>query len=227
MTAMRKYRHIIFDIDGTLIDTEEAILQSLKDTVWEMLHKDIGKHELRFALGIPGCVTLRELGITDTERANNRWNEHLMKYKSHIRLFDGIPQLLGDLKMNGDWLGIVTSKTRDEYTTDFAAPFALSDYFSTVICVEDAPRPKPAPEPLWAYLHASAINADDALYIGDTIYDSQCARSAGVDFGLAAWGNAAAQRISANYIFRKPVDVLSIIHGADKTAYQTEHHISL
>lgn len=209
LPTMRKYKHIIFDIDGTLIDTEEAILQSLKDTVWEMLHKDIEKRELKFALGIPGSVTLRKLGITDAERANDRWNEHLMKYKSQIRLFDGIPQLLDNLKINGYKLGIVTSKTRNEYTTDFAAPFALSDYFCIVICAEDAPRPKPSPEPLLAYLNASNINTDDAIYIGDTIYDSLCAQNAGLDFGLSAWGNAATQGISADYIFKSPADVLS------------------
>ena len=98
---MSKYKHILFDIDGTLIDTEEAILRSLQDTVREMLHKDVGKPELKFALGIPGSVTLRKLGITDTARANDRWNEHLLKYKSRIRLFDGIPELLDSLKTNG------------------------------------------------------------------------------------------------------------------------------
>ena len=210
---MNKYKHIIFDIDGTLIDTEEAILQSLQDTVREILHKDIEKYELKFALGIPGSVALRKLGITDTKRANDRWNEHLLKYKSRIRLFDSIPQLLENLKMNGYRLGIVTSKTRNEYMTDFAAPFALSDYFGTVICVEDAARPKPFPEPLQAYLDVSNINTEDAVYIGDSIYDSQCAQNAGLDFGLAAWGNVEAQGVSAGYIFKRPADVLFSLLG--------------
>lgn len=206
---MKKYKHILFDIDGTLIDTEEAILQSLRDTVRELLHKDIEKQELKFALGIPGSAALRKLGITNTERANDRWNEHLLKYKSRIRLFDGIPELLSSLKTNGCKLGIVTSKTRNEYAADFAAPFfALSDYFGTVICVEDAARPKPFPDPLLTYLNTAHIHAGDAVYIGDTVYDSQCAKNAGLDFGLAAWGNAGAQEIPANYLFKTPADVL-------------------
>ena len=214
---MNKYKHIIFDIDGTLIDTEEAILQSLQDTVREMLHKDIEKPELKFALGIPGSVTLRTLGITDTERANGRWNEHLLKYKSRIRLFDGIPELLGNLKMNGYRLGIVTSKTRNEYMVDFAVPFELSDYFDTVICVENAARPKPAPDPLLAYLNASGMNAGNVIYIGDTIYDSQCAKNAGVDFGLVAWGNVENQDVSAGYIFKRPADVLFSLLGNNES----------
>lgn len=211
MTAKRKYRHIVFDIDGTLIDTEEALLLSLKDTVREILHKDIEKQDLKFALGIPGSVALSKLGITDTERANGRWNEHLLKYKSRIRPFDGIPELLGGLKANGCRLGIVTSKTRNEYMTDFADPFALSDYFSTVICVEDAAHPKPFPDPLLAYLDVSDVNADSVFYIGDTLYDSQCAQSAGLDFGLAAWGYAAPSGVSADCIFKSPADVFSLL----------------
>ena len=63
---------------------------------------------------------------------------------------------------------------------------------------------KPFPEPLLAYLNVSDINAGDAVYIGDAVYDSQCAKNAGLDFGLAAWRNAAAQGIPANYLLKLP-----------------------
>ena len=80
-----------------------------------------------------------------------------------------------------------------------------------MICVEDTPRPKPYPDPLQTYLNTARIHAEDALYIGDTLYDSLCAQNAGVDFGLAAWGNAAVQEIPADYLFKRPADVLSLL----------------
>lgn len=128
---MSKYKHVIFDIDGTLLDTEYAILQSLKNTVAEMLQKDLATEKLKFALGIPGEVTLRRLGISDTGTANRRWNEYLLKYKSGIRPFEGIPTLLTSLKAGGYSLGIVTSKDRKEYKEDFASVFDAAHYIST------------------------------------------------------------------------------------------------
>ena len=204
----KQYKYLIFDIDGTLLDTEHAILCSLKDTLQDLLGKNVPAADLKFALGIPGDVVLNRLGINDTVHAKEIWYRHMQKYRPAIRLFDGIPELLDSLKTNGCKLGIVTSKTRHEYTADFAAPFALSGYFGTVICVEDTPRPKPYPDPLLTYLNTARIHAEDALYIGDTLYDCQCAQNAGVDFGLAAWGNAAVQEIPADYIFNMPEDVL-------------------
>ena len=99
----------------------------------------------------------------------------------------------------------------------FAVPFELSDYFDTVICVENAARPKPSPDPLLAYLNASDANAEDALYIGDTLYDSLCAQNTGVNFGLAVWGNATVQGVPADYLFKRPADILfslkRVYHG--------------
>ena len=210
---MKKYKHIVFDIDGTLLDTEQALLQSLHDTVMELLHEDMPESELKFALGIPGEVTLHRLGINDTLTANKKWNAYLLEYKSQIRLFTGIQDMLTSLKAERYSLGIVTSKTRNEFMTDFAESSGLSDYFDVVVCAEDSARPKPAPDPLLAYLATSGIDACDALYIGDTIYDSQCARSAEVDFGLVLWSNADSMAIPAKYSFKKPSDIPLLLKG--------------
>lgn len=207
---MNRYRHIIFDLDGTLLDTEEAIIDSLKDTVREILHKEMAANELKFALGIPGKTTLQKLGITDDlQSAIAKWNTNLLKYKSAIRLFDGVAELLPALKTSGHALGIVTSKTRNEYAEDFASHFDVSGYFDTVICADDTALHKPHPDPLLAYLAATGITAHEAIYIGDSIYDSLCARSAGVDFGHATWGCPTADITGAKYIFKTPADILS------------------
>ena len=61
-----KYKHILFDIDGTLIDTEYAILHSLQETIKELSGRKIPCSELRFALGITGTDALKKLEIKDT-----------------------------------------------------------------------------------------------------------------------------------------------------------------
>ena len=58
-----KYKHLIFDIDGTLLDTEYAVLHSLQDTIIQYSHRKISLDELNFALGIPGDVALKKMGL--------------------------------------------------------------------------------------------------------------------------------------------------------------------
>ena len=97
-------------------------------------------------------------------------------------------------------LGIITSKNRTEYANDFL-PFQLSEYFDTIICVEDAALPKPSPEPMFEYMKRTGADISNVLFIGDSIYDFQCASSSGVDFGLALWGYKCTKQINANYFF--------------------------
>lgn len=118
---------------------------------------------------------------------------------------------MASLKANGYSLGIVTSKNRNEYNEDFASVFDAAHYFGRVICVEDAPSPKPDPAPLIAYLTESGISAQEALYVGDTDYDRLCASGAHVDFGIALWGNSTKNDIDADYVFHTPSDLLGIL----------------
>ncbi|MBQ4532747.1 MULTISPECIES: HAD family hydrolase [Bacteroidaceae] len=202
-----KYKHIIFDVDGTLLDTEFAVLHSLQDTVMQYSHISIPIDKLCFALGIPGKVALERLGIEDTIGANEYWNEMMQKYHKSIGLFDGINDTLSALRDKGYRLGIITSKTKSEFEMDFV-PHGISHYFDSIICVDDSPKPKPYPDPILTYLNRNQILASEAIYIGDTEYDSLCAHSAGVDFGLALWGCRNSAGINSEYRFNTPNEIV-------------------
>lgn len=200
------YTHIVFDIDGTLIDTENAVLSALEDTLTELGRPSSSRDDLKFALGIPGETTLAQLEIADTEAANRLWNGHVKKYLSSVTVFLGIRSLLEELLAGGYRLGIITSKTREEYAADFV-PSGLAACFDTVICVDECRRPKPAADPVLKYLERTGIRPDEMLYIGDTAYDAECAGNAGVDFGLALWGCRSVRHIRAAGYFATPYDV--------------------
>ena len=184
-----RYTHIVFDIDGTLIDTEYAVLHSLRDTAAQWTGCAPGLDTLRFALGITGEDALVRLGFApgDIPAAIAQWNRYMARYASRIVVFAGVPELLKGLRAAGCRLGVVTSKTREEYRQDFA-PFGLCGYFDTVVCADDTARHKPDPAPLAHYLAQAGADPARTLYVGDSAYDSRCAAGAGVPFALALWG---------------------------------------
>jgi HAD superfamily hydrolase (TIGR01549 family) len=114
------------------------------------------------------------------------------------------------LNLSGIKTGIVTSKTRAEFTDDFT-PFGLNDYFSLVVCADDTEKHKPDPEPILKFLELSGVDKSKAVYIGDTKYDSACALDAGTDFALALWGAKSHENIKATYMLNDPKEILKFI----------------
>lgn len=206
---------IIFDIDGTLLNTEHAILQSLQQSILEIKNEKIEQPDLTFVLGIPGRVALQKLNVDDIEKGVHIWENNYSKYTQTIQLFDGIKNMIKELQPYYN-LGIITSKTRKEYESDFV-PLGLSAYFKTVICVEDSIQPKPSSEPMLHFLQTSGTKKEDSIYIGDSIYDFQCAGSAGVRFGLALWGAHSVKNIPADYYFNTPKDVVYLLETERNT----------
>lgn len=179
--------HIVFDLDGTLIDTERAILPSLRDTLEVLTGRHYEEQELTFALGITGADALERLGIADIPTALALWIEKMHGYEDAVSLFDGVAEALAALHGRKLALGIVTSKTREEFAHDFSR-FGIGGCFQTVICAEDTPEHKPNPAPLLKYMELSGAHREQVLYVGDSVYDSRCAHAAGVEFALALWG---------------------------------------
>lgn len=203
------YSNIVFDIDGTLLDTETAVLRSLQDTVLHFTQKRPALEELHFALGITSEDALVQLGIQDITCAVDHWNHVMTNYAETVSLFSGIPSLLENLHHRGVRLGIVTSKTVSEFKKDFA-PFGIVPYFDTVICADDTQHHKPDAEPLLKYLERSGAERVQTLYIGDSRFDCSCANAAGVDFALALWGTHEPE-LPARYSLQKPQELLRVL----------------
>jgi HAD superfamily hydrolase (TIGR01549 family) len=203
------YECIIFDVDGTILDTEVAVLSSLQRLAFEELNKKFSFEELRFALGIPGQVTLNILGMTSVDECIDRWNKYLKEYFHNVKVFDEVEKTLIKLTEMGVSIGIVTSKTKEEFECDFI-PFGINKYFNLIICADDTEKHKPNPEPILKFIELSGADKSKAIYIGDTKYDMECAFGAGIDFALALWGAKSSTGINANYILESPKEILHL-----------------
>lgn len=205
-----KYKHIIFDIDGTILNTETADMLATQETVFQLTGEKKALEEFQFSFGIPNSVVFPQLGIADAEKASLMWAENYSKYHSTLKLFDGMEDVLYELKNRGHILGIVTSKSRREFNADFVT-FGLEHLFGTVICVDDSPLPKPNPDPVLEYMKQANAEKSETIYIGDTVYDAQTAHSAGIDFALAVWGAHNWEQIKAEYYLKMPSEVLDLL----------------
>jgi pyrophosphatase PpaX len=104
-----------------------------------------------------------------------------------VRLYPGVTETLAALRDRGYPLGIVTSKRRVVADLAFATT-GLDALMTVIICVEDAPRPKPAPDPLLAAAGQLGLPPADCLYVGDSVHDLQAAAAAGMPSAAALWG---------------------------------------
>lgn len=204
------YQHYVFDIDGTLIDSEAAAIPSLHQVALDLLGKDLPADHLYQAFGMSADDTMRWLGIQDVERGHKLWNYYFADYRHLITVFDGILPVLDALKAKGASLGLLTSKNRFEYEQDFL-PLGIESYFDTVILADDSETHKPQAGPMLAYLSKSNANPEELLFIGDSVHDMGCGKNAGVDHALALWGRRSDDSaIEATYRLKTPDALLSL-----------------
>lgn len=217
---MIKYDHVIWDVDGTLIDTEEAIIRSLQITLREMYGKEKKKEELDFVVGMTSVDAMNRMEIPQEEQEQmlRSWCDHLEEFRDTIRPYPGIETTLRKLKESCSVLGIITARTRAEVNKDMVLQKLLPN-FSMIICSDDTENHKPDPEPLFYYMQKQNTEPDRVLYIGDSIYDMKCAKQAGVDSVLALWGCKYPQGLDRTYEAADPLQILNLV-GCSETKKQ-------
>ena len=179
MTQMLKA--IVFDCDGTLVDSYAAITASVNHVRARHHLPPLSEPEVRKHVG-RGPVYLLSQTVPGGDPEKD-----LIEYKAHhpsvlrpgTRLLPGVADTLPLLHSGGLRLAICSNKLKG-FTRELLAIFDLSALFEVVIGPEDAPRPKPAPDMLLAALAQLHISRDEALYVGDMVVDIETARAAGV-----------------------------------------------
>ncbi|MBR4353307.1 MAG: HAD-IA family hydrolase [Bacteroidales bacterium] len=195
-----KYRHFVFDIDGTLLDTERTGVLSLIQTVRELMSEELPYEKAYHFFGIPSAKASGILGYDDAARFGEVWEEHFQELMHLVKPFPGVAQVLSDLRARGCHTGVVTSRSRTEINYDPHLAVLLP-FFEVVIGSEQSERHKPFPDPMLAYLKAADARASETLYLGDTMHDYRCGHDAGCDFALADWRGRGTQGIPADYVF--------------------------
>ena len=204
-------KYFIFDVDGTLLNSAEVDQQCLQQMLREF-GQEHTLEELRPSFGKPGRQTLADLGFSGeaAERAMDRWEGLTLERIAEVRAFNGVEAMLKALHERGCRCGIVTSRTHYQYDYGFS-PLGLDGYFDAVICMEDAPCTKPAPDPLLECLRRMGGEPGEAVYIGDSACDMECAAAAGVKSCLALWGIPEGACIRADIELAAPADALKLI----------------
>lgn len=212
---MKRYRYYIFDIDGTLIDTEATGILSLQQTIRELMHLEMDYEEVRPYFGIPSGTVPGLLGYDDAEGFLELWEALFVKKMVDAQAFPGVKEMLEKLRERGIRLGCVSSRTRMEFNNDMHFR-PLASLFEVTILSEDSEKHKPDPDPLFAFyrkmeaLTGEPVKPEECLYLGDTVHDSSCAHGAGCDFALADWRKRGAGDIQAEYVFSSADEILSI-----------------
>lgn len=199
---MRDVQGLLFDGDGTLIDTYDMILQSMRRILNDGEGMDLSEAELMVGVGTPLLDQMLHFTNGDVPRAERLVDE----YRAHndaihdagIRAFDDTAAALERFHAAGIPLGVVTSKRHELAERGFRLT-GLFDFFDVFVCADDWPEHKPKPGPI---LHASellGVAPEHCLYVGDSPYDIQAGNAAGCRTVAVTWGMFSAETLAAEH----------------------------
>lgn len=179
---------VLFDLDGTLVDSGPIILASYKHATRTVLELDVPDAELMALVGGPGLLEqMRQFSEERADELVSVYRAHNEPLHAGLLAFPGIEAALRLLKEQGRRLGVVTAKRRPTVELAFDS-VRIGDLFDVVVGSDDTDRHKPEPEPILRALELLGASAGDAAYVGDSPYDVAAARAAGVHAVWVSWG---------------------------------------
>jgi pyrophosphatase PpaX len=207
---------VLFDLDGTLIDSGPIILASMQHATRTVLGREIAYEELAATIGGQGLVTQME--AIDPERADDlveAYRLHNDPLHDTLEAFDEVLSLLPRLRAEGRTLGIVTAKRHRTVALALERFPELQENFSVVIAHEDTERHKPDPHPVLAAVDRLGADVSEAAYVGDSPFDIRSAKAAGAFAVGVGWGGIHADEVllaeEPDAFVRHPEELLHVL----------------
>lgn len=211
----------IFDLDGTLTNTLDSLVYSVNATLKEMELPAISEKQCESFVG-NGARTLMERSLNAAgDSGASRIEEAMERYgrifgancNYHVRPYEGIPELLKELKRRGIRIAILSNKPHKQ-TVEVARTFFGEGYFDAVQGQTEAIPKKPDPAGVYRLLEEMDVPKTECLYIGDSEVDIATGIAADVKCVGVAWGFRGRQALAdagAEYIISAPDQLLSFI----------------
>ena len=190
MPVELRYPLIVFDWDGTLLDSPSAIVASIQESSREMGLSVPSVERASHVIGLGLKDSLRH-AVPDLDEAGypefvERYRRHFLAREPAMELFSGVPELLQGLRDRGHRLAVATGKSRKGLDRAFASS-GLGDLFVASRCADET-EPKPHPAMLRELMSELGEAPQGLLMIGDTSHDLDMASSAGVDAVAVSFG---------------------------------------
>ena len=212
---------VLFDLDGTLIDTYNIILASFRYTMKTLLGKDFPDEVLMQKVGQP--LTVQMWDFTSSQEVHD---EMLRVYREHneathdslVRSFAGVAECLQGIQALGLSCGVVTSK-RHELAQRGLDCTGLSPYIQLLIGSDDCDVFKPEPGPVLKACECFDLNPQRCVYVGDSPFDMQAGNAAHCISIAVLWGMFSQEALSAqnpNYLCTSPNELLLLLRDLVK-----------
>lgn len=203
---------VVFDLDGTLVDTTSLIVNTYVETIRLLSGADVTTHDVlaKFNIGPTPVLLSHFLGRSV---ASQDLDVYFGVYETAIATlqpFAGVPEMLKQLRRNGYQLGLYTTAMRR--AVNLILPKTnLDEYFDVVVAGDEVLHPKPNPDGLEQVCQKLGAQPSDAAYVGDAEVDLLCASSANALAIHAIWARPLVEFQGYYLVAKQPGDVLALV----------------
>ena len=210
-----RYPTVLFDLDGTLVDSGAIILASFKHAARTVLARDVEEEQIAALVGGSNLHDqMRVLSPAHVDELVRVYREHNRPLHDELEAFDGVEELMETLSGQGRKLGIVTAKGRQTVDLAFAV-LSLESYFDAVVTADMTDRHKPDPAPVLKALELLESEPADAAFVGDSPYDIAAGKAAGVFTVAVSWGKIHPEErlleAGADVLVHSPKELLDVL----------------